>query len=142
MECDIDKERLLKLEILLPQIKDSLEKILETQESFTILKLESEKSKEFREKFDEEITKKVNTQLESRSFENDVRTLIENEVITIFNKEEIRNDFNKKVDSRIETKWKSIQLSFLTASSLKIITIASSISIALTIAILKGFLNV
>lgn len=135
-----EKDRILRLELLLPQIKESLEKMLETQESFTLLKIESENSKEFRKKFDDEVRKIVKVVLDSRAFEQDIKNQIEEEVLAIFNQEKIRKDFDNKVDARIELKLNNNKLGYYNKTSAKIGAALSAVIIALVIAVLKAYL--
>lgn len=135
-----EKDRILRLELLLPQIKESLEKMLETQESFTLLKIESENSKEFRKKFDDEVRKIVKVILDSRAFEQDIKNQIEEEVLAIFNQEKIRKDFDNKVDARIELKLNSNKLGYYNKTSAKIGAALFTIIVGILIAVLKAYL--
>jgi hypothetical protein len=110
-----DEERLLKLELALPQIKVSIEKILEAQDSLTALKIESQESKKFRDAFDSEVRKIVRQVLDTKDFDKAISLQIEEVVMVIFNKPEVRKDLGNTIDSRIDSKWKDRKLGWITA---------------------------
>jgi hypothetical protein len=110
-----DEERLLKLELALPQIKVSIEKILEAQDSLTALKIESQESKKFRDAFDSEVRRIVRQVLDTKDFDKAISLQIEEVVMVIFNKPEVRKDLGNTIDSRIDSKWKDRKLGWITA---------------------------
>lgn len=110
-----DEERLLKLELTLPTIKDSLAKMLEGQEALTALKLESEASKTFRNTYETMVRNLVRQELNTKGFEREIKKQIEEEVVIIFNKPEVRQDLLNTIDERIELKWKDRKIGWVSA---------------------------
>ena len=110
-----EEERLLKLELTLPAIKDSLAKMLEGQEALTALKLESEASKTFRNTYETMVRNLVRQELNTKGFEREIKKQIEEEVVIIFNKPEVRQDLLNTIDERIELKWKDRKIGWVSA---------------------------
>lgn len=129
-----DRERLLKVELIMDEIRKSMEKILESQEYFTTLKIEIENSKVFRKDFDSNVRKIVEIIIASKNFEKEIDKQIEEKVLNIFNKPEVREDFDNKVKEIFKDEWKNIQLSFIFKVLAWVVPIVSS----LVIGIVKG----
>jgi hypothetical protein len=102
------EKKIMRFEIILPQIKDSMQKILDTQESFSLLKLEKEHSQEFRKDFEQNVEKLFYRLLQEERFEKSIEKYIEN----YLEKKSSQEVFNIQVNKIVEAKWKELQLGF------------------------------
>lgn len=132
-----EREDLLTLKLLMPEIKTSLNKILESQEVLTKLKIEVDDSKKFRQDFGSIVERIIDQRLNSIEFERALNEQIKKQAKEYLNQEEVRDDFTKKVDSRFKIMFKEIQLGMY----LRLTAIVGSIATALAVIVLKGMLG-
>lgn len=132
-----EREDLLTLKLLMPEIKTSLNKILESQEVLTKLKIEVDDNKKFRAEFGTIVERIVTQRLNTIEFERALTGQIKDKAKEYLNQEEVRDDFTNKVDRRFDIKFKEIQLGLY----LKLTAIVGSVATALAVAVLKGMVG-
>ena len=125
------------MELILPEVQKSMNKILENQEVLTELKLDAEANKKFRENFAKSVTELVAQRLNTVNFEQSLNEQIEKQVMIIFNKPAVRDDLTQKITNVFTHQFKQIQLSMywkLTAVVGTFATVAATI-------VIKGLLG-
>lgn len=132
-----EREDLLTLKLLMPEIKTSLNKILESQDVLTKLKIEGDDNKKFRQDFGSIVERIVAQRLNTVEFERSLNEQIKKQAKEYLNQEEVREDFTNKVDSRFNLKFREIQLGLY----LKLTAIVGSIATTLAVIVLKGMVG-
>ena len=107
---DEERNKLIKLELVLPQIEKSMSKILENQEILTLLKIESDENKKFRDGYKDELAKLLDTRLNSTAFEQALNEQIEKQTEIYLNKDGIRKDLTNRIKEVFRVEFKNAQL--------------------------------
>jgi len=128
-----NEDRLTRLETI---IEEPLKKIASSLEVLPILESEASENKEFRGLFQSKVKEIVNDRLNTSQFDYAIKEKIDKEVMAIFDKKEVREDFDKKVKDIITQELKEVMLSIY----VKITLIVSTIATGLVTFILKGLL--
>lgn len=132
-----EREDLLTLKLLMPEIKASLNKMIENQQVLTQIKLEADDSKRFRQNIDTIVERIISQRLNTVQFEQELNKQIEKITEQYLNKQNVRDDFTSKVKGIFTDEFKHIQLSLY----FKLTAIVGSVATALVIFILKGVLG-
>lgn len=132
-----EKNRLIKVELILPEVQKSLNKILENQSVITELKLDAEANKKFRDNFSRDVSELIAQRLNTINFEQALNEQIEKQVMIIFNKPAVRGDLTQKIKEVFFHQFKQIQLSMYW----KLTGVAATIATALATFVIKGMLG-
>ena len=127
------EDRVTRLETI---IETQLSKIINGVESISPLKLEADEMKVFRKEFDTKVRAIVAERLNTVQFEADVKETINNEVMAIFNRPEIRNDFEFKVQAIIRKEMKDVLLGMY----IRLTLVVGSIATSLAVIVMKGLI--
>ncbi len=128
------EDRVTRLEIL---IETNMNKIIEGLDSLSVLMIEADDNKAFRKKFEEEVLKLVKQKLNTKEFDDGVKETAENTVYAVFNKPEIRKDFEYKVQAIIQSEFDKLLLK----AYVKLTLVIGGISTSLALVIMKGVLQ-
>lgn len=135
---DSERERIIRIEAILPAIQNSMNKIMESQEAITVLKLSAEEHKIFIKNFEKEVVRIVKNELNTSMFHEEIDEQIDKRVEIIFNQQKTRTDFNDKVSEIIDEK-----LDKATSKLFKKIVIYIAIATGTVIlSVLKGVIGV
>ena len=127
------EDRITRLETI---IETQLSKVVDGVESVSTLKIEADEMKSFRRDFDTKVRGIVAERLNTVQFEADVKETINNEVMAIFNRPEVRNDFEAKVQSIIRKEMKEVLLGMY----IKLSLVVGSIATSLAVIVMKGLI--
>lgn len=132
-----EKEDLVRLKMLVPEIQKSLTKILDNQEVLAQIKMEVEDNKNFRARFTSEVTELVAQRLNTVQFEKDLNAQIEKQTQLYLNRQDVRDDFVNKVKNIFQIEFKYIQLGLY----LKLTAVVGAVATGLATFILKGVIG-
>lgn len=127
------EDRITRLETI---IETQLSKVVDGVESVSTLKIEADEMKSFRRDFDNKVRGIVAERLNTVQFEADVKETINSEVMAIFNRPEVRNDFEAKVQSIIRKEMKDVLLGMY----IKLSLVVGSIATSLAVIVMKGLI--
>ena len=127
------EDRVTRLETI---IETQLTKIIEGVDSITPLKMEADEMKVFRREFDNKVRSIIAERLNTIQFEADVKETINTEVMAIFNKPEVRKDFEAKVQAIIRKELKEALLGMY----IRLTLVVGGIATSLAVVVLKGLL--
>ena len=127
------EDRITRLETI---IETQLSKVVDGVESVSTLKIEADEMKSFRRDFDTKVRAIVAERLNTVQFEADVKETINSEVMAIFNRPEVRNDFEAKVQSIIRKEMKDVLLGMY----IKLSLVVGSIATSLAVIVMKGLI--
>jgi len=127
------EDRVTRLETI---IETQLTKIIEGVDSITPLKMEADEMKVFRREFDNKVRSIIAERLNTIQFEADVKETINTEVMAIFNKPDVRKDFEAKVQAIIRKELKEALLGMY----IRLTLVVGGIATSLAVVVLKGLL--
>lgn len=113
-----------------------MNKVVEGLDSLSILLVEADNNKKFRIDFESKVKNIIDDRLNTTKFDESIKRTIEKEVIAIFDKQEVRDDFTSKVQKIFKLEINSLMLGLY----IKLSIIVGTIATTLATAILKGML--
>lgn len=143
------EDRVTRLETLL---ETHLTKVVDGVSSLSMVMVEIEENKQFRQDLHKHIKKEIDIRLNSKSFDDAVRETVEETISVFLQRESVRDDFTKKVklivkkelESDIDSlttpiieKWVKNKILWV---YLKVTGIVGGILLALVTAIVKGWI--
>lgn len=134
---DEERNKLIKLELVLPQIEKSMSKILENQEILTLLKIESDENKKFRDGYRDELAKLLDTRLNSTAFEQALNEQIEKQTEIYLNKDGIRKDLTNRIKEVFRIEFKNAQLWMY----IKLTTVVGGIATTVATLLVQGVIG-
>ena len=133
-----EREELLTLKLIVPEIQKAMNKILENQEVVTELRLEAENNKQFRKAFEDKVLDLVSRRLNTIQFEASLNGQITKQVETYLTSKEARKDFSQEVNTILEDKLEKLQLSMFWRLTAFIGTIVTAVVLILVKGVFNG----
>lgn len=126
------EDRVTRLETINEQ---QMSKVVDGLEAVVLLREDAKENKEFRKKFEDKAKEIVDERLNTTTFDNAIKTTVEQEIYSVFNKPEVREDFTKKVSAIVRSEFEQTLLKVY----LKMTAIVATIALGVATVVAKGW---
>lgn len=133
-----EREELLTLKLIVPEIQKAMGKILENQEVVTELRLEADNNKTFRKAFEDKVLDLVSRRLNTIQFEADLNVQIRKQVEIYLTSKDARKDFSEAVNELLDDRLEKLQLNMFWRLTAFIGTIVTAVVLILVKGVFNG----